>query len=722
MTDIYDDLAADGDTFFELPLWALELDKKSGEDSIADWFKSMHKHVTTRDVEALNLAEENHSVFKTGSSAPMTSVAANNNVVSISDGDSHIRLDINHLYDIIELNVSNFSGRPTVFEAIPTSSTEHSKTAKAHNAKQLLDTLFYDNKFDVKHKPRAIRNALTYGEGYVLVHWDDRKGEPHPDSDLTHSIPIVDETGLAKDSSGKIRELRRDIRTGDVAYKHYFMSQVFFETADSVDDSDWVLLVDTVDVNKLRLRHADKAKDIKVTSDELLLEKLAMSSKGMRNKVVVYTLYHRATDGLPNGKMILATPETVLFKGDMPFEKLNKKRKLPIARLTDADVEGELRGRAITIMENGKDIQTQMGNLLTDILHKIASLPPVLDVPLGSELDDDELRSGELIIVRSDGNTGGPKYLTADGDLQSKLALYQTLQRELHMVVGLQGITRGGAAPSNTRIESGDQFDTVRNQQTQRAATMFNKIDQFLVDIAEITLDIATDMYEDDEERVVKVFGEHNQYTIDKLNLSDIDVPVDITVQRAVGIPDSWGDKINFIKFMTELGLPLDRKEIANLLNVPQPQKYLDSVDMATNDARKENEDMMNGKTIPSPQPYEDLLAHYAAHLQHLQNPSIRATMPETYDLTMFSEIADEEMTPGMKLLQHVNATEMLMSNSMLAHPPSGIPEVPSFSDLVQQRFPQFPVIFNPQPTPPTDPFEEPNDEDLPPPLVDQGA
>ena len=65
------------------------------------------------------------------------------------------------------------------------------------------------------------------------------------------------------------------------------------------------------------------------------------------------------------------------------------------------------------------------------------------------------------------------------------------------------------------------------------------------------------------------------------------------------------------------------------MINMSTPDKFFDGRTAAVNAAEQENDKMLSGDDVREPQAAEELLIHWEAHVQQLNNASTKNTLPE---------------------------------------------------------------------------------------------
>lgn len=166
----------------------------------------------------------------------------------------------------------------------------------------------------------AAEGSLKFGIYWVVFDWDPFAGEPLPSPN-----PV---TGRST--------------TGDVIYRARGPLHVVVDMYQG-GEHDWMIVRDPISRWELLARYpgqADKIKslpslieDEKWCSDDFRLD--TSTAKSDTDQVALYTLYHRKTRALPEGRLLCApAPDLWLFDGALPYDEL------PVADVNGGRIDG----------------------------------------------------------------------------------------------------------------------------------------------------------------------------------------------------------------------------------------------------------------------------------------------------------------------------------------------------------------------------------------------
>jgi hypothetical protein len=117
----------------------------------------------------------------------------------------------------------------------------------------------------------------------------------------------------------------------------------------------------------------------------------------------------------------------------------------------------------------------------------------------------------------------------------------------------------------------------------------------------------------------------------------------------------------------------MSNETFVDMLGLSAYKKFMNAVTAAVSTAESENQDMMSGKPVLSPERFEDLISHWDTHRIPMQTLDFKQSPIEVQEL----------------FIGHVAATEKLMFEQAA--------ENPLFADKLGQLR-QFPMFYTPKP------------------------
>jgi len=571
-------------------------------------------------------------------------------------------LIVNHMRDVTDAAVSRLATfRPGV-TVLPNHGVEFQDKAKAKVTESWLKSYSYENNIDdVRRKLQ--RDAIICGEAFLLVDWDPESGDIHPSArKLQKTVKIETEDGTV--------EVTKVKKTGDVGLTPFLPFRVFPEPHPSrrYEETSWVITEETAYLEQLEIDFPDSKGKIKPTDncrqDEDLYRYGVKEEKC--DKVTVLTLYHAATQELPEGRIIKFTEHTILQNDDLPYSH----GKVPLIRLSSIDVPGQMRG--MSPFMDLKALQSAINALYTIMLRDRSLAAPKLFVPAGS-IDPNQSKSNEPGVVQYKGGVP-PTWSVPNMVSGDIMAMIDKLENTFEKLSNSSGTRRGDGIPN---VEAFKAFGFFEEQATRRESTSIAKHRDFLQEVFHFITLTAADFYTQSDERMIKMVGKHNQYLLKYFNVEDLNHSYDIRVQNTSALPESKAGRISTVIQLNQ-AFPnmFTQEKVADMLDFSSPDAFFDLTTAAINAAEAENADMMSGSDVAEPQNFEDHIQHWEAHVKQFNNPTVKATLPPEPALAnaAIQEILSGEAevvtnSPALLLAKHLNTTEGLMFQKALINP-----------------------------------------------------
>lgn len=689
-------------------LYSIDLNNPESEESILDWIYGQFKEFTESSKWTNRVDEQTDNVaYYLGQAAvPRTSggLVSTNFMTIPRDNKTYKPLKFNYLKDLIDNTASRFISRKPEYSVYPSDPKAPESKKKAKTAKKALATNAKMNRLDEKTHETII-DSYVQGECYWHIHWDPNMGPFKLNEKERQKAKKVyfmssDDVGIPVTPALRIGEVRTD---------KLDPRRVIVQENKDFDSAEWVIIIDYIPLESMRLAYPKYAKDLKLTPGVQYFDPNEYVYTQAENITVRFTLYHRSTPELPNGRQIICTPEVILFNDDLPYKEFIEKQKLPVIQLIDCAVPGSARGYAGTIMATGKKLQLMINNLWNIIFKNIATFTPLRMWPKRGGTNREELRSGTPMDVTYDEQYGAPKMISIDPVAQSVVQLIPMLEEKLMRLSNVMPPSRGVTIPNT---ESRLMLDFFKDQETAQSMPFDLKLRNFLVSWAESYLAIASEMYEDGDNRQIKYFGKRNAYTQETLSVKDLQIPVDVYVEQGGPFANTFEGKVSQIKDMLQIAPnALTPAEIVDILEVGSAEKMSDDITATINLAEDEIGAIMDGKKdVKSPERYLDLLPYYATYLRAVRKSEVRKILPDIYD--------PSGQDPGNRILTQIATIESLINDIITEENAPGSTGGPPFAQMVMQsgqpsfemqvrtQFPSYPMVFRLDKPDPIDPFK----------------
>lgn len=658
------------------PWWVHDLDKPDNKKLLKD-LVTAHKDLLEYDQDFKDLCMQHVALYQ-GFSLEKE-IHKQGRSFRDSEGASGStkfkHLIVNHLRDVTDSSVSRLSTFKPGVSVLPNHGVEFQDKAKAKVVKSWLDSYVYEHNIDdVRRKVQ--RDAIIFGESYLLIEWDPEKGDIHPAArKLKKTVKITTDDGEVDVTKVK--------RVGDVGLRPIMPFRVLPEPHPSnrFEDASWVMVEELEYIEKLKSQYPEVADKLSPNS-ETNGDEYKYNLEKESDKVLVITLYHKATTEVPEGRLIRFTETAILENEELPYSH----GEIPLLRLSSIDVPGKMRG--MSPFNDLKALQSSINTLYSIMLRDRSLASPKLFIPAGS-VDPNQQASNKPGVVQYKGGVP-PTWSVPNmvsGDL---MAMIDKLENTFNKLSNSSGTRSGEGIPN---VEAFKAFGFFEEQATRRESTSIAKHRDFLQSTFHFIVMTAADFYTESDERLIKMVGKHNQYLLKHFNVEDLKHSYDIRVQNTSALPESKAARVQTVIQLSQAFPDLFTQEkIADMLDLSSPDAFFDLTAAAINAAEAENEDIMSGKDVAEPQSFEDHLQHWEAHVKQFNNPTVKATLPPTPELAnaalqemLSGEALVETNSPALLLAKHLNTTEGLMFQKALVNP--------KFARRLSD-FENFPVFF----------------------------
>ena len=648
------------------PIWTLNLEDESetGEKEVLKWLVTEIERLRQDNRNRINEIQRHYKLYKGVSNDRLHRRNADRD-------DEYERVQIqrkvviNHLYDLTEQHVSRTAKYAPAVQFLPTNDEFHDKQA-AKLAKRLFDHIKYVERLDDKVR-KTTRYTKVGGEGYLFITWNPDKGEVSPAYQKAlqeaggEKIPQMDENGRPRqDDKGKTLYVEKEVRVGDVEYKIVRPEKLVFETRKDWDDVDYCFHFEEKQVDKVRADYPKRAAMIKPNLDERVEEYYDFTDKKNKSDTQIVTFYFKPSKYLAKGRVIKFTPETILESKPYTYDH----KEWPFEMLSDIDIPGELHGRSF--FTNARQITAQINNMTTMAVRniKLCSAPKWF-VPKGA-VKMASLNNSTGIVQYQGGIA--PQLMVPNTVAPEIFKIREELKQDVQQVSGVFGVSRG-EPPAGVKAGVAMQF--LNEQENERQTSAIAKYNEFIRRIASKTIKVCSQYYDESDERTISIIGKNDEYSRVPFDIKTLSRPFDVKIQNSSALPDSKAQKIQTVLDLAERfpGLVAE-EQVADMIDIGQPEKWYDEATAATRTAERENEQLMDGERVIA-EDYEYHLQHWRTHVTEIQKPGFRA-LPNSVQEA---------------LKDHVETHEMHMSDMAKKNPL-----------YVQQLqiLPQFPLFFVP--------------------------
>lgn len=584
--------------------------------------------------------------------------------------DAPDEININECFRIVMEQVSLIVSNELVPQVLPTNDDYKDKIA-AKITKEWLESMSYDLDLDTQRSKWELQKC-TFGEAFVIPVWDEDKGDLLPEAKKykDEDLDYVDENGKpVYDENGKKFKVKKYLRQGDVDLKNPMPFELMIDPKARYEDSNWFYWVDWVETDYLKMKY--KGIKFKENPQATKYDGMTNNIKGTPNHTKVFYFYHRSHPFLPEGKYIICTEDNMLLNETLENQpSLIETTKLPLIRFIDLEMGIGCRGAPI-LFRNLKNIVSGYNRLSNQIYNNLQAESPKLLVHETAGVDAQRMATG-VIAMEWRGNHQ-PVWTTPSTNTSSIFNFRDKLKENI-IEMGMSTPIVRGQTP-NAQLDSFVALQHFEDQRTQLNTPAIKGHIKAIEHLYRRLISLGRDNYDPEDQRLIKVVGKNNRYTLKYFDPENLDKNYDVTLTTTGNLANSKAARTQFmLTIKREFPTLVDDQMFIDNLGIGNAEKFQNSITTAINSAEAENEDMLSSIPVREPARYEDLIAHWDSHRIPMQGMEFKNAPQEIKDL----------------FERHVTATEKLMFEQAT--------ESQTFAArLANLR--QFPMFYTPTPT-----------------------
>ena len=604
----FDDKEA-GDAFSSIdPIWLVDYQTDS---ELLAWDKRTKEILYEKNRSRNERTKANISVYR-GVYSSHEPVVGGARILGRQNRQKYSKVVVAHSQDLVEQKVATQLKYKPNFELSP-DSQELSDKQHSIAAKRLLDSNDYWTGAP-KDYHRAIRHAILAGQGWLMPYWSPYVGQQIGKQTEELSIRL---------KNGSSRELSLPVRAGDVMAEYVPDWEIFLFPAESLYKVSGFMREYVVHTDELRAQYPDVAEDILPSRGAISWNWNNLEDMPRDNHTICRAYYFKSDRFLPEGLQFLVTDTCVLVEPkslDIPPDCLEQEPlgNLPISRLTDIDIEGEIDGYPsfsfIAPLQNVFDMWFSLclKNHFLFCHPKWAYQQNSVDIA--------NFSNGSLLLPHR--SNVPPQLQIYQALTQDQLKFGEIIMTSMEKVIRISGVSRG-APPPGTRAAASLYF---YDEQEQTANSIFRrKFEDFVVRFQTLKLALMSKFYDKPKKRLVWVLGRNDEWLADSIDVSSLQKKYTIRVRSASNLPDSKFARIQALLDVSDrYPNVVTEDHILEMMDFGQQEKFIDYGRVSVMAAEAENEALMTGEEVPSPEPYEMQEAHWKTHVKLAQDPNFK--------------------------------------------------------------------------------------------------
>jgi hypothetical protein len=478
--------------------------------------------------------------------------------------EQKIRLTINHIQRICKIYENNIISYAPSVAPVPKNENE----LQDQKAAELNHAVWKDVKARHRWNDKVreiVQDFNRIGEVFHKIYWDENKGK------IVDYAQAVDEMGMpVMDAMGQPqKDPSKPIFSGDFVFERIFGFNVFrAKEAKSMMESWFIGYRKMVNIDDLRARignDPEKQELIEASKDEtyLIFDGNGSAYDRSQNECLLLEYYIRPSNVFPNGYYFITTNKGILWEGELPFGVF------PIVYAGMDEIPTS--PRHYSFIKQLRPIQGEINRAISQVAtHQITLGDDKLAVQAGTKVANGGLQPGVRVLSYSGqapvvipGRTGD-QYIPYIDKMIEQFYVAANLQEEME------------EKPTNL-----DPYTMlfISIQQKKKFSVYTSKIEQYLIDFCEKTLELAKNYYT--EANLVPAIGRAELINVAEFKNTS---PLFYQIKLEPGTEDMetrLGKQLTFNQIMQYVGSNLDPKDIGKIIRTsPYANNDLASEDL----------------------------------------------------------------------------------------------------------------------------------------------
>ncbi len=514
---------------------------------------------------------------------------ANSTAHAISRGGKNNQLammKVNHFRNLGQHMLQLTTSQKPVPQPIATNSDSKSQE-QVIIAKGILEYYSREKRID-RILRTAAEHAIVYSEGYVLIEWNAKAGDP---------------VGDAQDGKGVIKQ-------GDINVVNIMPVDVIKESSkDSFSELDYIIVRRWKNKYEVAAKYAlnpDDAVNGNISSDPIVSSILSADTKSVFDRtrlslisgayrtgileqstdIPVYEFYHKKSDAIPNGrKVVFIQDGTVLYDGPLGVNGI------PVRRIAPGDLIGSPYG--YTPMFDLLVIQEAIDALYSAVVtNQITFGVQIIMAMKGSDIDFKQLSRG-LSFIEYATPENKPEALNLTHTPAEIFAFIKQLENTMETLSGVNSTVRGNP---ETSLKSGSALALVQSQAIQFSSGLQQSY-------AQLVEDVYTDMLNcfkafANDERTITIVGKYNRSMVKSFNKDSIGNINRVVVESGSAISQTAGGRLQIAQDLLNSKLIKRPEEYLAVISTGKLDPMLESDLADLINIKAENESMADGMPV----------------------------------------------------------------------------------------------------------------------------
>lgn len=496
------------------------------------------------------------------------------------DQGEYVKGSVNHYRNILQHILTMATQNRIQFEPRAVN-TDYKSMAQTVLAKNLLD--YYMRSEHIEQTINdAIESALICGESYMYVGWDFAAGDV---IGIAEQEPVIGEDGQPVEQPQQAPK-----RAGDICVRTYLPRDVIRQSMSG--KQNWYILIDRVNRFELATKYSDFSQEIldaSIDTDAKYSETYTDVSgyKQDEDNIPVYTLVHRKSATLPNGRLVECLNDgTVVFDGDLPYEEFPVCEMVP-SRLKDMPF-GYSIGFDLMPLQIAHD-----GVFSSIVTNQNAFGVQNVLVPNGSDVSVSNVSDG-LNFIAYNAAAGKPEPLNL---LQTPAEMYKFVDSMNNMMQTISGVNSVARGNPEASLKSGAALALVQSMAIQFNSMFQNAYAMFCESIGTSIIGVLKRYAK--VPRIAAISGKTNRSYLKEFTGDDVSQITRVSVDLGNPLQRTTAGRVQIAETMLEKGMLKTPEEYLMVVDTGRLEPLIEGDRNELLLIRSENEVLMQGGETP---------------------------------------------------------------------------------------------------------------------------
>lgn len=543
----------------------------------------------------------------------------------INEVDDEVTVDthkvvINNIYDIERNRYSKICRNQPQTKVRPISPDYDDYVGS-----RIGDAVLKTAKEKVKQKRKInqmVRESFIFGESYINTWWNKDKGGVDPRWEK-YALKLGKKRKEVFNVDGEDLIINKDapIMIGQHDMKVVLPWTKILDAKNNPEDVEFCVDIEYYHIETAKKMWPKKADQLEPDREgHKVLNTATLALENLRNHIMVWTVTGRSTQFLPDGVRFVCTDSVMLEppeKNPCPNVEDSEWGNLNFERLTDIDVPGRLFGYStIQILANLQHSENQMATAMKHWMLMLGT--PKMLIPDTANVNIDELSDGSLELSYS--GDKAPALMVPDPISPNLPQLMDMFRERMQKLGDLHGVSSGDLPNS---VRAAKAIRLLQELEDLRATAIFGKYNDVYL-ATDRKLLYQTRNYKPSDGRLAAILGKGNEYLIEDFDVEVLTKDYQVTLELSGMLPQQPSARAEFITQMYQLtnGQLFEKEKWIKLLGFESEEEFIDAVTVAVIKAQQENDYIIKGKKVESPQPFHNHLVELGEHKTLLQSPT----------------------------------------------------------------------------------------------------